>query len=81
MDRMSPGIPQGYIVAITAATVVETGDENLSREYPRGLYHFSSFKAARHFTTIVNDARLDPDTAISAYLFTNKETDNERSNE
>lgn len=73
LDTFSIKIKANYVVAVTATTVVETGDENVATEVLRGLYTFASFKAARRFTTVINDAANALGDDKVAHLFKQKE--------
>lgn len=78
MDKLADQINAPHVVAVISETVVETADENICYVVRRGVYCFTSFKKARRFKTIVNDANTSETPA--AYLFTafnEKEQDND----
>lgn len=65
-DTISNSILCDNLVAVTDNIMLETVNENITQEVKRGIYTFNSFKEARHFTTVVNDASGNE----TAHLFT-----------
>ena len=72
-DYISRYIKQSHIVAVIEDTCLETPDPNVASYIKRGVYTFSNFKEARHFTTVIN---LSVDNPI-AYRFNATNEENE----
>lgn len=56
---ISPHIKQPHVVCVTDDAVIETPDPNVTSYVARGVYTFTNFKEARHFTTAINQTRDD----------------------
>lgn len=75
LDHIAQGIKADHVVAVTEDCTIETPDENVSTLVTRGVYVFTSFKKARHFTTIVNGTIEEGNIA---HMFNRKdETEND----
>lgn len=46
-----------FFAVLTETVLLETGDENIDREYKRGIYIFSTVRARNVFTNCCNDAK------------------------
>lgn len=72
-DYFARDLSLPHIVAVTEDVVLETSDPDLTNLVSRGIYAFTSFKEARHFTTVVNSDLIEP----VAFRFKRLETDGE----
>lgn len=59
-----------HVVAVLFPLTLETSDDSIALEIPRGLHHFSTFKKARAFAHACNSGLDEP----VAYHFRNSNT-------